>query len=117
MLTLLSVISLSFISISEHPSEKSCRRWSKKKQCQAKIDKEMHKTMEQRQLRSIDRIQQKQILHNEATKHVEIIKTKLSTLKIKPTKMHQETLNKAINDVKVLSKDLISHHHLNETSW
>ena len=77
----------------------------------------MHKTMEQCQLRSIDRIQQKQILHNEATKHVGIIKTKLSTLKIKPTKMHQETLNIAMNDVKVLSKDLISHHHLNETSW
>ena len=62
-------------------------------------------------------MKQKQFLLNTAGKHVEDIKSKLSNLKKKPTKLHKDALSKAINDVKVLSKDLISHHHLNKTSW
>ena len=90
---------------------------SKKEICDEKIEKEMHKVMEQRKVRSIDRLNQKQILLNTAGKHIEDIKSKLSNLKKKPTKLHKDALSKAINDVKVLSKDLISHHHLNKTSW
>ena len=90
---------------------------SKKQIRDEKIETEMHKVMEQRKVRSIDRLNQKQILLNTAGKHVEDVKTKLCNLKKKPTKLHQQSLSKDINDFKVLSTDLISHHELNKKSW
>ena len=90
---------------------------SKKQKFEKSIEKEKSKTIEQRKVRSIDRMNQKQILLNAAGKHVEDIKTKLSNLKKKPTKIHRERLFKTLNDVKVLSQDLISHRELDKHLW